>query len=58
MVAKLIKQDKRLPLGIIIDSLTPTVAPRSLSQQNVKPNLQGVQRINGFGYFANYNQGS
>lgn len=55
LAAKLIKQGKSLPLGIVIDSKTPAFAPRSLSLQVVQPNQQGGQKLSAFGYPANYN---
>lgn len=55
MAAKLIKRGKSQPLGIVIDSKTPAFAPRSLSLQVVQPNQQGGQKLNGFGYPAQYN---
>jgi kynurenine formamidase len=55
MAAKLIKQGKSLPLGIVIDSNTPAFPPRSLSLQVVQPNQQGGQRLNAFGYPGSYN---
>lgn len=53
--AKLIKQGKSMPLGIVISSETPAFAPRSLSLQVVQPNQQGGQKLTGFGYPGNYN---
>lgn len=47
--AKLIKQGKSQPLGIVIDSKTPAFPPRGLSLQIVQPNQQGGQRLFGFG---------
>lgn len=55
MAAKLIKQGKSQPLGIVIDSKTPAFAPRSLSLQVVQPNQQGGQKLNAFGYPGQYN---
>ncbi len=55
MAAKLIKQGKSLPLGIVIDPSTPAFPPRSLSLQVVQPNQQGGQRLGQFGYEAIYN---
>lgn len=55
MAAKLIKQGKSLPLGIVIDSSTPAFAPRSLNLQVVQPSQQGGQKLSQFGYPANYN---
>lgn len=53
--AKLIKQGKSMPLGIVIDSETPAFAPRSLNLQVVQPNQQGGQKLEAFGYPGNYN---
>lgn len=53
--AKLIKQGKSLPLGIVIDANTPAFPPRSLSLQVVQPNQQGGQRLTQFGYPGTYN---
>lgn len=53
--ASLIKQGKSQPLGIVIDAKTPAFAPRSLSVQVVQPNQQGGQKLDSFGYPANYN---
>ncbi len=53
--AKLIKQGKSLPLGIVIGSDTPAFPPRTLNLQVVQPNQQGGQRLDGFGYPASYN---
>lgn len=53
--AKLIKQGKSVPLGIVIDSETPAFAPRSLNLQVVQPNQQGGQKLEAFGYPGNYN---
>lgn len=53
--AKLIKLGKSQPLGIVIDSDTPAFAPRSLNLQIVQPNQQGGQKLEQFGYPANYN---
>ena len=53
--AKLIKQGKSMPLGIVIDSSTPAFPPRSLSLQVVQPNQQGGQKLNQFGYPGVYN---
>ncbi|WP_137699618.1 cyclase family protein [Marimonas lutisalis] len=53
--AKLIKQGKSMPLGIVIDSSTPAFAPRSLNLQVVQPNQQGGQKLTQFGYPGNYN---
>jgi kynurenine formamidase len=55
MAAKLIKQGKSVPLGIVIDPNTPAFPPRSLSLQVVQPNQQGGQKLTGFGYPGNYN---
>lgn len=55
MAAKLIKQGKSVPLGIVIDSKTPAFAPRSLSLQVVQPNQQGGQQLTQFGYPGVYN---
>lgn len=55
IAAKLIKQGKSHPLGIVIDSNTPAFAPRSLSLQVVQPNQQGGQKLDSFGYPGNYN---
>ena len=55
MAAKLIKQGKSTPLGIVIDSKTPAFAPRSLNLQVVQPNQQGGQKLTAFGYPGNYN---
>ena len=55
MAAKLVKQGKSVPLGIVIDSTTPAFAPRSLNLQVVQPNQQGGQKLDGFGYPGNYN---
>ncbi|MCG8490940.1 MAG: cyclase family protein [Sneathiellales bacterium] len=51
--AKLIKQGKSLPLGIVIDSKTPAFPPRGLSLQVVQPNQQGGHRL--FAYNGSYN---
>ena len=53
--AKLVKQGKSMPLGIVIDSNTPAFPPRSLSLQVVQPNQQGGQKLTQFGYPGNYN---
>lgn len=53
--AKLIKQGKSVPLGIVIDSNTPAFPPRSLNLQVVQPNQQGGQKLSAFGYEGNYN---
>ena len=53
--AKLIKQGKSMPLGIVIGPDTPAFPPRSLSLQIVQPNQQGGQKLSGFGYEGNYN---
>mgnify|MGYP001949906501 CR=1 FL=1 len=53
--AKLIKQGKSMPLGIVIDSSTPAFPPRSLNLQVVQPNQQGGQKLEAFGYPGNYN---
>jgi len=53
--AALIKRGKSQPLGIVIDSKTPAFAPRSLSLQVVRPNQQGGQKLDAFGYPGNYN---
>ncbi len=55
MAAKLIKQGKSTPLGIVIDSKTPAFAPRSLNLQVVQPNQQGGRKLTQFGYPSNYN---
>lgn len=55
MAAKLIKQGKSQPLGIVIDSKTPAFAPRTLNLQVVQPNQQGGQKLSQFGYPGNYN---
>jgi len=53
--AKLIKQGKSMPLGIVIGPDTPAFPPRSLNLQIVQPNQQGGQKLSGFGYEGNYN---
>lgn len=53
--AKLIKQGKSTPLGIVIDSSTPAFAPRSLSLQVVQPGQAGGNQLTQFGYPAIYN---
>jgi len=53
--AKLIKQGKSMPLGIVIDSNTPAFPPRSLNLQVVQPNQQGGQKLDAFGYPGVYN---
>lgn len=53
--AKLIKQGKSTPLGIVIDSSTPAFAPRSLSLQVVQPGQAGGNELTQFGYPAIYN---
>ncbi|WP_238371636.1 cyclase family protein [Heliomarina baculiformis] len=53
--AKLIKQGKSMPLGIVIDAETPAFSPRSLNLQVVQPNQQGGQKLSQFGYPGNYN---
>ena len=53
--AKLIKQGKSMPLGIVIGPDTPAFPPRSLSLQVVQPNQHGGQKLSSFGYEGNYN---
>lgn len=53
--AKLIKQGKSTPLGIVIDSKTPAFPPRSLSLQVVQPGQAGGTKLTQFGYPGNYN---
>ncbi len=53
--AKLIKQGKSMPLGIVIGPDTPAFPPRSLNLQIVQPNQQGGQKLTAFGYDGNYN---
>ena len=53
--AKLIKQGKSMPLGIVIGPDTPAFPPRSLSLQVVQPNQHGGQKLWSFGYEGNYN---
>lgn len=53
--AKLIKQGKSHPLGIVIDSSTPAFAPRSLNLQVVQPGQAGGNELTQFGYPAIYN---
>ncbi len=53
--AKLIKEGKSMPLGIVIGPDTPAFPPRSLNLQIVQPNQQGGQKLSGFGYEGNYN---
>ena len=51
--AKLVKQGKSVPLGIVIDSQTPAFPPRGLSLQVVQPSQQGGQKL--FAFNGNYN---
>ncbi|HDZ53719.1 MAG: cyclase family protein [Sulfitobacter litoralis] len=53
--AKLIKQGKSMPLGIVIGPDTPAFPPRSLNLQIVQPNQHGGQKLSSFGYEGNYN---
>lgn len=53
--AKLIRQGKSMPLGIVIGPDTPAFPPRSLSLQVVQPNQHGGQKLSSFGYEGNYN---
>jgi len=53
--AKLIKQGKSMPLGIVIGPDTPAFPPRSLNLQIVQPNQQGGQKLSALGYEGNYN---
>ena len=53
--AKLIKQGKSMPLGIVIGPDTPAFPPRSPSLQVVQPNQHGGQKLSSFGYEGNYN---
>ncbi|HBM38855.1 MAG TPA: polyketide cyclase [Sulfitobacter sp.] len=53
--AKLIKQGKSMPLGVVIGPDTPAFPPRSLSLQVVQPNQHGGQKLSSFGYEGNYN---
>ena len=53
--AKLIKQGKSMPLGIVIGPDTPAFPPRSLSLKVVQPNQHGGQKLSSFGYEGNYN---
>ncbi len=53
--AKLVKQGKSMPLGIVIDSKTPAFSPRSLNLQVVQPGQAGGTKLTQFGYPGNYN---
>ena len=53
--AKLVKQGKSMPLGIVIDSKTPAFSPRTLSLQVVQPGQAGGTKLTQFGYPGNYN---
>lgn len=51
--ARLVKQGRSVPLGIVIDSETPAYPPRGLTLQVVSPGQAGGKEL--FGYGAIYN---